>query len=282
MKTNFILFLFYFSDAANPEVAHTYGPLDGSIYATVSKKASPVATGATTIGSPRTVSMDSGISSAGNGLQNNNSNASSSSPAPAPNVDTQRALDELLREMLITVESIPDIRPPSSALPRSATYAGPSTPRNHSRQPVISHSTLQSSSVASGVSVLDDLESVAYIDDPDDIPYHARQDSRPFTYGAAPGPEMLRGQPGLSSPSLVRKASFGKSNGYSGDSSKYDHNSWTLKSPKSENSWSSRTTEQSWTTTPRNTRSWDTTDNVYRGWRQNSAPIRKSPEYHDR
>uniref|UniRef100_A0A1B6DJW7 SH2 domain-containing protein n=1 Tax=Clastoptera arizonana TaxID=38151 RepID=A0A1B6DJW7_9HEMI len=45
--------------------------------------------------------------------------------------------------------------------------------------------------------------------DPEDIPYHARQDSRPFTYGSVPaGETMLRAQAGLSSPSLVRKASF--------------------------------------------------------------------------
>lgn len=281
--------IFFFAGESGREVAHTFGPLDGSIYATVAKKVSPVTAGTTTISSPRTVSMDSGISSAENGLQNNNSNASSSSPPATSNLDTQRAWDELLREMQITVESIPDTSPRTSALPRSATYAGPTAVRSHrTRQTVTSHSTLPTSSVASGVSAFDDLESVAYIDDPDEIPYHARQDSRPFTYGAAPGPEMLRGQPGLSSPSLVRKASFGKgSNSYGNSENKYDkfeRNSWTLKPQKTENPWAARS-ENTWTmsTTPRNARSWDTTDsNSYR-WRQTSAPItRKSFDFLER
>ncbi|KAK6623090.1 hypothetical protein RUM43_008942 [Polyplax serrata] len=274
------------SGESGREVAHTFGPLDGSIYATVAKKVSPVTAGTTTISSPRTVSMDSGISSAENGLQNNNSNASSSSPPATSNLDTQRAWDELLREMQITVESIPDTSPRTSALPRSATYAGPTAVRSHrTRQTVTSHSTLPTSSVASGVSAFDDLESVAYIDDPDEIPYHARQDSRPFTYGAAPGPEMLRGQPGLSSPSLVRKASFGKgSNSYGNSENKYDkfeRNSWTLKPQKTENPWAARS-ENTWTmsTTPRNARSWDTTDSTSYRWRQTSAPItRKSFDF---
>lgn len=272
--------MFYFAGDIGAEVAHTFGPLDGSIYATVAKKVSLVTTGTTTIGSPRTVSMDSGISSAGNGLQNHNSNASSSSPATASNLDTQRAWDELLREMQITVESIPDTNLRTSALPRSATYAGPTTVRTHTRQTVTSHNTLPSSNVASNVSAFDDL---AYIDDPDEIPYHARQDSRPFTYGAAPGPEMLRNQSGLSSPTLVRKASFGKNNSYNSENkyNKYEQNSWTLKAPKTENPWAARS-EHSWTTstTPRNTRSWDTTDSTSYKWRQASAPVtRKSYDF---
>lgn len=50
--------MFLFSE----EVNHTFGPLDGSIYATVAKK-SDLSPGA--VSSPLTVSMDSGISSAG-------------------------------------------------------------------------------------------------------------------------------------------------------------------------------------------------------------------------
>lgn len=211
--------------------------------------------------------MDSGISSAGNGLQNhtNASNASSTSPAPAAgSVDSHRALDELLREMLVTVENIPDVVPPT--LTRSSSLAAP----RGSPPPALEH--------------------IAFIDDPEEIPYHARTDSRPFTYGAAPGPEMLRGQTGLSSPSLVRKASFGKSNGYA------DH-SWTAKSPKSADSWTSRASDSSWTTTPRTTRSWDTNNSTtprtprawdttssadsYR-WRQTASPgPRKSYDSQD-
>lgn len=44
------------------DVNHTYGPLDGSIYATIAKKPE-LSPGA--VSSPLTVSMDSGISSAG-------------------------------------------------------------------------------------------------------------------------------------------------------------------------------------------------------------------------
>lgn len=49
------------------------------------------------------------------------------------------------------------------------------------------------------------VNNINYIDE--DIPYHARQTSQPFSYGATP--EMIKHQK-LSSPSLVRKASFSK------------------------------------------------------------------------
>lgn len=104
---------------------HTYGPLDGSLYATVSKKEEVIA-------SPHTVSMDSGISSAGNGLN----------ATQGPSLDQHRELDKLLSEMLMTVRDI------------------------------------------------------------EDVPYHARTDSRPFSYG-------------LASPGLVRK--FGNGTGPGSD-----------------------------------------------------------------
>lgn len=117
------------------------------------------------ISSVHTASMDSGISSAGNGLLQ-----------PAP--DHHRALDELLSDMLLTVESIPD-------------------------PPAVENRTVRSAE-------LDSSRTTRGADH--DIPYHARQDSRPFTYGSVPTPspsgDMLRAQSGLSSPSLVRKASF--------------------------------------------------------------------------
>lgn len=114
--------------------AHTFGPLDGSIYATV------VRTGPA---SPLSASMDSGISSAGRRA------------APSPPDE----LDALLGDMLRTVSALPD--PPAQS------------PVN--RAP--------------------------------DIPYHARTDSAPFTYGA-PGlkPGMLRASHRLASPELVRRA----------------------------------------------------------------------------
>ncbi|XP_044752814.1 tensin-1 isoform X4 [Coccinella septempunctata] len=168
------------------EVNHTFGPLDGSIYATVAKKPD-LSPGA--VSSPLTVSMDSGISSAGH-QQNANTAASSSppltaQPSPLTPEDRHRELDELLSDMMLTVESIPDLKPldqnPSSA---SHTF---------------------------------NLENVRFIDDEEEssrtIPYHARQDSRPFSYGVNSATMIQETQQKLSSPSLVRKASFDKSNG---------------------------------------------------------------------
>lgn len=308
-------------------MSHTFGPLDGSLYATISKKQqqelqhhqeqrqreeTPVRgpqqelTGsgvAAVISSPHTVSMDSGISSAGNGLlhkhhphhtnSNNTSNASSASPPPpltslnghggsllqpSPSTSTttplspqdhHRALDELLNDMLLTVENIPDL-PPSTISPygdRSfatmrhvATLDDLQPPRPFQRHhsppsvascdvinvPLTARSASSCSNIPPGKqlhngygasdtsapggggdrtnvtnksTVFDDLVDVNYIDDTEtdeNIPYHARQNSTPFTYGAIPtSPQqqssstaMLHMHPGLASPSLVRKASF--------------------------------------------------------------------------
>lgn len=310
---------------------HTYGPLDGSLYATISKKQqqelqhqqaqrqqlqvsreeTPVRSprqdlavgGASAIGSPHTVSMDSGISSAGNGLllhkhhhhsnSNNTSNASSTSPPPQPLTslnghagsllqpspststplspqDHHRALDELLNDMLLTVENIPDLpqsasspygnrsfattrhvatlddlqppRPPPVAtcdvinLPSTGRSASGSIPPAKQLKNGYGSDDItvpggggggvgDRANVINTSTVLDDLVDVNYIDDTEtdeNIPYHARQDSRPFTYGAIPtSPQqqttysgqttcstMLHMHPGLASPSLVRKASF--------------------------------------------------------------------------
>ncbi|XP_048483378.1 tensin-2 isoform X2 [Plutella xylostella] len=115
--------------------AHTFGPLDGSIYATVVRAGGVPS-------SPLSASMDSGISSAGRRA------------APSPPDE----LDALLGDMLRTVSALPDA-PQSRA----------------GRQP--------------------------------DIPYHARADSAPFTYGTAGlSPGMLRAPHRLASPELVRRA----------------------------------------------------------------------------
>lgn len=116
------------------EGAHTFGPLDGSIYATVVRAGGGPS-------SPLSASMDSGISSAGRRA------------APSPPDE----LDALLGDMLRTVSALPD--PPQSTADRAP-----------------------------------------------DIPYHARADSAPFTYGA-PGlrPGMLRASNRLASPELVRR-----------------------------------------------------------------------------
>lgn len=170
---------------SEPDCPHTLGPLDGSLYATVKKsptdstggeRNSGGSGGAIAISSLHTVSMDSGISSAGNGLLNPATNTSSSTqPSPdSQQIDHHRALDELLNEMLLTVENIPDLKSetaPTTEPPMQ--YIDEETPPPGQK----------------------------------DIPYHARSDSQPFSYGSVPSDAMS----GLSSPSLVRKASFSKS-----------------------------------------------------------------------
>lgn len=98
--------------------------------------------------------------------------------------------------MMLTVESIPDIKPHSHV---STTTTTTITTSNRSPEVLSSQN----------FTISDD---VLYIDEDDEsnknIPYHARQDSRPFTYGT-----MIGDSKGLSSPSLVRKASFNKSTG---------------------------------------------------------------------
>ena len=282
-------------------MSHTYGPLDGSLYATISKKQqqqqqaehrhqeqrhpenpSRGCTGTAVIGSPHTASMDSGISSAGNGLllhkqhlnSNNTSNASSTSPPPpltsvnghggallepSPSTSTvtplspqdhHRALDELLNDMLLTVENIPDLPPSSTTYTTRhvATLNDLEPPRpfqHHYSTPSVATCDVISPTARSASScgnippakqlnngygandtsapggdranvILDDLNFIDDTETDDNIPYHARQDSRPFTYGAIPtSPQqttpttsMLQMHPGLASPSLVRKASF--------------------------------------------------------------------------
>ncbi|KAK9686800.1 Phosphotyrosine-binding domain [Popillia japonica] len=168
-------------DSDSEDVNHTFGPLDGSLYATITKKPE-LSPGA--VSSPLTVSMDSGISSAGH-HQNANTNAFASPPLtaqPSPQTpeDQHRELDELLSDMMLTVQSMPDPKPNHQSISTSAAL---------------------------------NIDNVRYIDEEEDknIPYHARQDSRPFTYGV--NSTMIEESKKLSSPSLVRKASFNKSTG---------------------------------------------------------------------
>ncbi|XP_077290561.1 focal adhesion protein tensin isoform X2 [Arctopsyche grandis] len=143
---------------------------EGPIYATVSRRTvdtEPVVkcpparaaggSGAPGGTSPLSASMDSGISSAGR---------RQGSPSPSAR---RRELDELLRDMMRTVEALP-----GPELSRHDQCANNERPE---RTPA------------------------------PDIPYHARPDSRPFTYGSPLAEaSMLKSQPGLSSPSLVRRA----------------------------------------------------------------------------
>ncbi|XP_076644365.1 focal adhesion protein tensin isoform X3 [Halictus rubicundus] len=228
-------------------LGYTCGPIDGSLYAVVHQGAAGGARG-----SPLTVSMDSGISSA--------PPQRPSPPEPEPDNQAHGDLDKLLHDMMLTVESMPD--PPTedyradrsekmyvqenrsysshasnspsaystlkdsyrsygagkeSSPPYNASSSY-STLKNEYREPAkIEHrreefeyrvSPDRKISESSTDSYRKHTESfsppgnIDYIDE--DIPYHARQTSQPFSYGATT--DMIKHQK-LSSPSLVRKAS---------------------------------------------------------------------------
>nr|CAI5857972.1 unnamed protein product [Callosobruchus analis] len=148
--------------------------------------------------------MDSGISSAGHhqakpgaslGATTTTATLSSSSPPPASSSagsshpspsaasattteDQHRELDELLSDMLLTVQSIPDVQTTAS------------------RQYQARYGT-QNAAVTG--------------EDEQGIPYHARQTSQPFSYGV--NSNMIGDSKKLSSPSLVRKATVNRSHG---------------------------------------------------------------------
>ncbi|XP_017892052.1 tensin-1 isoform X13 [Ceratina calcarata] len=229
-------------------LGYTCGPIDGSLYAVVHQGAAGGARG-----SPLTVSMDSGISSA--------PPQRPSPPEPEPENQAHGDLDKLLHDMMLTVESMPD--PPSGeyrsernekmyfqenrsysshasshspstystlkdsyrgygagkeSSPPYNSSSSYSTLKNEYRDPVkIEHrreeyeyrmSPDRKISESSTESYRKHTESfsppgnIDYIDE--DIPYHARQTSQPFSYGATS--DMIKHQK-LSSPSLVRKAS---------------------------------------------------------------------------
>ncbi|XP_043505805.1 tensin-3 isoform X7 [Polistes fuscatus] len=237
-------------------LGYTCGPIDGSLYAVVHQGAAGGARG-----SPLTVSMDSGISSA--------PPQRPSPPEHEPDNQAHGDLDKLLHDMMLTVESMPD--PPiqedysrtdrndkiyvqenrSYSSHTNSSHGGASTystlkdsyrsysvakesspPYNSSS----SYSTLKNeyrdSPIKTSEHRRDDYEyrvspdrklsessadiygrkqhvesfspsgNIDFIDE--DIPYHARQTSQPFSYGATT--DMIKHQK-LSSPSLVRKAS---------------------------------------------------------------------------
>ncbi|XP_031788600.1 tensin-1 isoform X11 [Nasonia vitripennis] len=226
-------------------LGYTCGPIDGSLYAVVQQTGGGAGSVAAR-GSPLTVSMDSGISSAP---------PQRPSPPEIHDADAQAHgdLDKLLQDMMLTVESMPD--PPNDDYSRSLRngpskmYIQESQPRGYTSQPSNSstYSTLKDSyrsfnsstakessppyNSSSNYSTLkhnsrpsyDHVDyqrsspdrkqqhsdssfsppgNIDFIDE--DIPYHARQTSQPFSYGATN--EMIKHQK-LSSPSLVRKAS---------------------------------------------------------------------------
>ncbi|XP_017788943.1 PREDICTED: tensin-3 isoform X2 [Habropoda laboriosa] len=229
-------------------LGYTCGPIDGSLYAVVHQGAAGGARG-----SPLTVSMDSGISSA--------PPQRPSPPEAEPDNQAHGDLDKLLHDMMLTVESMPD--PPSEDyrtdrsekmyIQESRSYSSHasshspstystlkdsyrsygagkessppynssssySTLKNEYREPAkIEHRReefeyrmspdrkISDSSTDSYRKHADSFSppgNIDYIDE--DIPYHARQTSQPFSYGATS--DMIKHQK-LSSPSLVRKAS---------------------------------------------------------------------------
>ncbi|XP_076242166.1 focal adhesion protein tensin isoform X5 [Calliopsis andreniformis] len=229
-------------------LGYTCGPIDGSLYAVVHQGAAGGARG-----SPLTVSMDSGISSA--------PPQRPSPPEPEPENQAHGDLDKLLHDMMLTVESMPDpptedyraersekmyvqetrsysshpsSHPPSTystlkdsyrsysagkdSSPLYTTCSNYSTLKNEYREPVkLEHRReefeyrssperkISESSTESYRKQTDSFSppgNIDYIDE--DIPYHARQTSQPFSYGATS--DMIKHQK-LSSPSLVRKAS---------------------------------------------------------------------------
>ncbi|XP_011880848.1 PREDICTED: tensin-3 isoform X9 [Vollenhovia emeryi] len=226
-------------------LGYTCGPIDGSLYAVVHQSAAGGARG-----SPLTVSMDSGISSA--------PPQRPSPPELEPENQAHGDLDKLLHDMMLTVESMPD--PPTDDYNRDRgekMYIQERSYSSHgSSHPTSTYSTLKDSyrsyragkessppyNSSSSYSTLkneyrDSSKSIEHRDfeyrmSPDrkisessndsyrkhadsfsppgnidfideDIPYHARQTSQPFSYGATT--DMIKHQK-LSSPSLVRKA----------------------------------------------------------------------------
>ncbi|GFS81813.1 tensin-3 [Nephila pilipes] len=196
------------------------GPLDGNLYATVSKKKYTDVLihphlnqdSYNDVEGPH--SIDSGISSS-SGIRNvdieshNPSERSTSRTTPYSNFkDEQAELDELVHGMLKEIQSIPDapvystLRPFTASLsshsPRNQTFSSITTTtiesENYSapRNPSVPTSIISvngNKQVFSGNSYKP-LESVTYspkrevfFDDEENMPYHARKSSSPFSYG---------------------------------------------------------------------------------------------------
>lgn len=111
-------------------------------------------------------------------------------PSPLSPEEQHRELDDLLNDMLLNVENIPDVRPRASRQHQDAFIFAQDSPCIVRRS---GSSSVQHSSSSTGDTldtVIRTLDNVSFIDDDDDdaddsdIPYHARQDSRPFTYGS--------------------------------------------------------------------------------------------------
>ncbi|XP_063612872.1 tensin-2-like isoform X7 [Penaeus indicus] len=224
-------------------VSHTLGPLDGSLYATVTKKrpqppasphspVSPHAPSATHTPSPHglvngryAASIDSGIAS---------SNSAAAAPVSPPTSDTSRTsgesrgtaaaavtagrvgagvapppvdarqLDELLQGMLLDIQSIPDLRPSQTPAPDIDSIRCPDfsmAPKTESRPSMTARSSGDASSAPppplspvngfSGSTTHDSLLDSSLSTTADEMPYHARTDSKPFSYGAVTSSPLL-------------------------------------------------------------------------------------------
>lgn len=176
--------------------------------------------------------------------QQANTTASASPPpttqaSPLTPEEQHRELDELLSDMMLTVQSIPDYKP---------------------------------------------TDDITFIDEEDkNIPYHARQDSRPFSYGV--NSTMIGDSKKLSSPSLVRKASFNKS---SGDTLKKVQTQVypdlpILSKPITDkyNTYSSSTISTNTNGTYKNGRARDEIDNIFTDSALASSPTGYSRQFHE-
>lgn len=223
-------------------VSHTLGPLDGSLYATVTKKRqppppasphSPVSPHAPAAHTPSphglvngryAASIDSGIAS---------SNSAGAAPVSPPTSDTSqtsgesrataaavatgrmgptgapplvdaRQLDELLQGMLLDIQSIPDLRPSQTPAPDIDSIKCPDfsvPPKTETRGSAVGRSSVQQYGGTqsphspvngySGSTTHDSLLDTSLSTNNDEVPYHARSDSKPFSYGAVTSSPLL-------------------------------------------------------------------------------------------
>ncbi|XP_055935495.1 tensin-1-like isoform X3 [Argiope bruennichi] len=205
----------------NLDVLYTEGPLDGSLYATVTKKKYTDVLihphlnqdSFNDVEGPH--SIDSGISSS-SGIRNvdieshNPSERSTSRTTPYSNFkDEQAELDELVHGMLKEIQSIPDAPVYSTLRPFTSSLSSPS-PKNQNFSSITTttietenYATPRSTSVPTSIisvngnkqvfsgSNYKPIESVTYsqkrevfFDDEENTPYHARKSASPFTYSA--------------------------------------------------------------------------------------------------
>ncbi|KAK2722245.1 hypothetical protein QYM36_002697 [Artemia franciscana] len=251
-------------DDSTEGVSHFQGPVDSSLYATVAKKklTPPPSTvlqvqtepsfSPRFVNSNHVASMDSGISSAGisGGAREQHLSGSSASPPysaqsrlgdtdtpspalldmPTAHVPPQEMseLDTLLNGMMMNVQNIRELRPEQK--PRDEVDLDSIRVDFELKSPKLKKSVEFNETVKMNKSEIKPLSngvSSEWSNGSDEpIPYHARTDSKPFTYGLPNGsesPSIHRRNskesltkttaPGLSSPSLVRKFSTSNDRG---------------------------------------------------------------------